>query len=409
METGQRKETDEIKPYKQRTGSVFASWPGLCLLVFFLGLSAYFKADIILIFLFSLFLLSLVGFLWSRSAASGIACQVTVQDPAVFPGEELCVRLDLRNKGRLPLIWAEIYLPLERPGLLDWKNGEPRFVRFPWPDAPGAEKSWEGDAAFQKFTWVRSAGELSCTLCFQAKKRGICRIPALFAQAGDGFGLSVKSTRISGAEDAVLVIYPQIKPIDTGFFFYQGTQYAPDVRGQFEDVTLLKNIRDYQPSDSFKRVNYRLLAKQGKWQVNVYEKQQPKCVAFVLDFASFQYTGDGKTGIYEEPFEQAISLAASCLAALEEKHAATALALPGYAGRDPVLIRNTGGTTEFLLLLADVCYQGGEVFWEEETLRQLPAFYGRPYVICYQTPKIPETLPDFYTIDLSAASQSSLE
>ena len=54
--------------------------------------------------------------------------------------------------------------------------------------------------------------------------------------------------------------------------------------GHSEDMTILKNIRPYQPGDPMKRINWRHLAGSGRMEVNVYEAIMPGgiCPGFMV-------------------------------------------------------------------------------------------------------------------------------
>lgn len=75
--------------------------------------------------------------------------------------------------------------------------------------------------------------------------------------------------------------------------------------GHSEDMTILKNIRPYQPGDPMKRINWRHLAGSGRMEVNVYEAIMPG--AFVLDLWSFRETVV-RTGSQGEEYEEPVLL-----------------------------------------------------------------------------------------------------
>jgi hypothetical protein len=58
-------------------------------------------------------------------------------------------------------------------------------------------------------------------------------------------------------------------------------------RGEVEDVTLLRGVRDYAPTDSWKRIDWRMAARCDTLQTKLYEKIRPCGILFVFDVQSY--------------------------------------------------------------------------------------------------------------------------
>jgi uncharacterized protein (DUF58 family) len=293
----------------------------------------------------------------------------------------------------LPLVWAKVRIP----AFVTWEKGQEH-------DEDGI---WESC----KFVWVRAKEEISCDLDFPTKSRGVFELSQLQLISGDGIGLCVKQKMQPLRPPEAVVVFPVVKPVRTDYFQYEGIRMSRREAGGMEDVTLLKNIRKYEPTDSFKQINYRILAKQNEWYVNQYETIRPKSICMLLDFGSFWaqpekiVTAPGEQlevpRCHREELERAISLVASALTAFYEQQIHSALLLQGYASQPQVMADSTTSLEEKLTLLAQISYQGEECRWEAEKLLSLQAFYGQRYIVCYGSTTLPEAVTQYHLIDIT--------
>ena len=372
---------------KQSSGSLFLSIPGLIILAICLVFSLYFKATIIGTFLLLFLILCAIAFLWSRKVAKQLVVDARAVTASSFPDNEIQLEVTLDNAGGMAAIWTDAYLPVEHPELVLPQNGDYAQIDMPAPQ-------WAGKALHQKFTWVSGYQKLACKLTLTAKKRGILTIPHIYLHTGDGFGIGSSRCGNPPKSDCTVVIYPKLYPVNLQQLLLKGSTMNPGKRGQYEDVTLLKNIRPYQYGDNFKRINWRMLAKQQDVLVNLYEQITPESIFFLLDLGSFSYQIHRPGGndnemmdcVHEEQMELAISLAASCIAALSEQGVACGLIIPGYGTISPEFFygeTNAHRLEEILLLFAKISYTGGAVSWPGEQLEQLTSGMGKSYVITY--------------------------
>lgn len=380
----------ENKNVTQSGGSNFATIPGLLILLFFLILSFYFKANIISAFLLLFTILCLISFLWSKSASGHLTGEIDRITPGAFPDDKLQISLKVSNTGRLTAVWTDIYLPFPPKTLAVPLNGPLKYVEMKQPD-------WTGNALQQRFVWLKGNQELTCILELHAQRRGILSFDRIYVQTGDGFGIGTNRRAEFFPKEIHAYIYPKIYPVNLQSLLLQGTNMDTGKRGEYEDVTLLKNIRSYAYGDSFKHINWRMLAKQDALQVNMYEKITPESITFLLDLKSFETTrpkaggADHETEVCtrEESLELAISLAASCILRLCEQGVSCGLMLPGYddapAQFCPPGQRSLGAET-MLMMLTEIHYEGGQVHWHTDDLNRLDASSGQAYVIMYESP-----------------------
>lgn len=370
---------------RQSTGSLFLSIPGLIILAVCLIVSLYLKATIISTFLLLFLILCIIAFMWSRKVAKQLSADVKAITASVFPEEDIRLELKLNNAGTLAAIWTDAYLPISRPELVAPQNGD-------YADIEMTQPQWTGKALHQKFTWVSGYQQLSCRLTVTAKRRGILDIHHIYLNTGDGFGIGTSRCGNPPKGDCTVIIYPKLYPVNLQQLLLKGSAMNPGKRGQYEDVTLLKNIRPYQHGDNFKRINWRMLAKQREVMVNLYEQITPESIFFLLDLESFSFRQHRPGGndedmmdcVHEENMELAISLIASCITALSDQGVACGLIIPGYDSAAPEFFygeSNSHRLEEILLILAKISYTGGKVNWPGEQLEHLTSGMGKSYII----------------------------
>lgn len=375
----------ENKSTRQSTGSLFLSIPGLIILVAILCVSFYFRATIISAFILLFLILCVIAFFWSRKVAKQLQAEVRSLTGSCFPGDEIALELKLDNKGSLAAIWTDAYLPIHKPSLATPQNGDYSQIEMTAPE-------WSGLALHQKFTWVSGYQQLTCKLNLTANRRGILHTDYIYLNTGDGFGIGTSRCGNAPKGDCTVVIFPKLYPVNMQNLLLKGSTMNAGKRGQYEDVTLLKNIRPYQHGDNFKRINWRMLAKQQETMVNLYEQITPESIFFLLDLGSFSYQQHRPGGndddmmdcVHEEEMELAISVVASCITALSEQGVACGLIIPGYGEMAPEFFygeSNSLRLEETLLMLAKISYEGGKCDWPGEHLSYLTSGMGKSYVI----------------------------
>ncbi len=144
-------------------------------------------------------------------------------------------------------------------------------------------------------------------------RRGVYRQEAFGIQTRFPFGFLQKTRKVdSGME---LVVYPRVEPTEE---FYE---VLPLVSGELESFARgrghdLYSIRDYQPTDSARFVDWKASAKTRTLKVREFTREDERRVMLVLD-PSLDPRADGSSGASparaNEKFERAVTLCA-CLA-----------------------------------------------------------------------------------------------
>lgn len=368
--------------------SIFASLPGLALLLGLVIAAAYFGATIIAAFLLLILLLCASACLWSRSVLGKTSVSIADGQTACHAGDVLPLTLQIRSRSFFPLIWLDVILPFGETAILRREE-----------DAPGQTFTFITDKPFyglrERFVWLLWQQEITCEESLIALRRGVVTLSRACLQAGDGLGMAAFH-RYAGLEHPVrLVIYPRIMRVDVTPFLRLITDAEAGARGQTEDITLLKSSRPYQHGDSMKRINWRYLAMTGRMEVNQYETITPGCITFFLDLYSFRYIEtyttasdykETRIAMHENQLEDMLSLIASCIRALHERGLRFALVIPGYAGKDPVLIKPSGSDSAYdqaMEALAEIDYRGESILLPGDDIRRMRRKLGSIHLCSY--------------------------
>ena len=334
--------------------SNFVTAAGLAVLAAMALFAAYLGIGALFALLFGIFLVCLVSLLWTRYSLGKLDLQLAEYEVCGFPGDDLNAAVNVKNNKMLPVVWLRAAFPLDKDACV---------------------AACEDPAVF---SWVMPHQQLSWSDPYKALRRGVTEIPAAELSSGDGFGLSDASKAIPLPQTLRFVVYPALIDIDVSFLLRKLTELESSKSGLYTDQTLLKSVRDITPSDSFRDINWRLLAREGKLQVNVKEKLETRRICFVLDLKSYSYDKQvetqGGTVIEhhaDEHLERSLSAVASAVCALSEKGVLCSLAVPGYTvkAKDEklpeqrpafvVCCEEADDTSCILTALAEIDYDGG--------------------------------------------------
>jgi len=216
-----------------------------------------FAISVLYLFLGAYFL----GKWWGGKALTNVTCQ-RYFDPYTFLGEEVTVRLVVRNKGWLPIAWLRLYesLPVE----LTIPNAVNQVITL------GA----------------RSQSIVMYSL--HARKRGYYPIGPLFTSTGDILGLSREQQKQGDIDH--LIVYPKIITLTRPRFHShspQGTLRSN--QPLFEDPSRVLSKRDYVAGDSLRRVDWKASATVGRLQVKQFEPSIALETAIFLDLNISDY------------------------------------------------------------------------------------------------------------------------
>ncbi|MCL6429742.1 MAG: DUF58 domain-containing protein [Anaerolineae bacterium] len=242
-----------------------------------------------------------LGRWWAQRAARAVAYRREYPE-RVFWGERPVVRLELWNRGYLPVLWLRVHdsLPIEL--------SSPNF--------------------YHRVLSLLPRERMLLSYQLDCRRRGYYRLGPLSLEAGDLLG----TTRISLSHDdaATMVVYPRIIPL-AGLGLPSRTPYGSMRSKQriFEDPSRVLGVRDYVPGDSLRHVAWKTSAILGRLQVKRYQPAIALDTTILLNLDRADYS---HMRVYVAS-ELAIVLAASLANWLVEHRQAVGLCTNG---RDPL-------------------------------------------------------------------------
>ena len=361
--------------------SSFATVGGLCILAVLILISAYFDYSALEAFLTALLLLGLAAFLWARFSLRRIEISVDGEDCRAFPGQTARISAGLRNGKLLPLIRLDLAFPAGNSCIA--------------PDDDGLQDE-DGSAASDKelcaaFLWVMPWQTIQWQQSAKAVARGVCRIDTVRLASGDGFGLCTREETIPLSGGFRYIIYPRLRKVDVSPIINRLSEMEAARNGFYTDRTLLLGTRDYRPGDSFKDINWRMMARQDELQTNIHEQLAMRRVCFIPELQSFTYKGEVEVGrekqmvtlLHKDEFENALSLIASLIDALDRKEVICSLVIPGYGERQARLVipeSRRDQVVQLFTALAEIDYENEETFFPVDEISAQRHRLGQIYM-----------------------------
>ncbi len=185
----------------------------------------------------------IISLFWTRQSARNIACERKFEKRA-FWGEEVTVRLEIRNKSWLPIPWMLLYESL------------------PVQLAAGS--------SIRRVLSLGPHGRTEIVYKLGAYKRGYYPVGPVTTKLGDTLGLA-EIQEIQEQSDFITV-YPHILSLHNARLPSRsplGT--LRHTRPIFEDPARVRGKREYMTSDSLRRVDWKATASTGRLQVKLFE------------------------------------------------------------------------------------------------------------------------------------------
>lgn len=232
--------------------------------------------------------------LWSRIALAEVVYRRTLSEHRVFVGETVEATLIIENRKTLPVPWMELRETLPR--------GMPVLnVRT----SPG---SIPGSQVLERATSLGRQDHLEWPLTLQAVRRGYYRIGPTRLKSGDLFGFFECEEEVGRPVDGI-VVYPLTYPLpDLGL---DSARPFGEHRGGnriHEDPSRVIGVRDYQPGDAMKRIDWYATARVGRLQARLYEPSREQSVIIALNIPTFELTWQGSDPVL---LERGVAVAAS--------------------------------------------------------------------------------------------------
>lgn len=281
-------------------------------LIILLIIALFSRVDLFFYLLYALFGIVVLGRLWASRALKAVTVR-RVHADRVFQGETVGVRLEVNNRGWLPVLWMRLH------DMVPATLGTPGLFRQAVSLAPHERL------------------ELAYTL--SANRRGYYQLGPLVAHSGDLLGSATCQADpllLDKDGGGFVIVYPRIVPLrDLGFPSQSPFGTLPSREQIFEDPTRIRGVRDYQRGDSLRRIDWKTSARTGTLQVKRYEPAIALETAIFLNLDASDYAIARRS----TATELGIVVAASLAAHLVEKRQAVGLITNGsdpLAGGAPV-------------------------------------------------------------------------
>lgn len=289
---------------------------------------------------------------------SGVASAVNLKGveldlslPAhVFAGQSVAARVMLRVRRHLmPLFSASIVPPKPERGGKRWKL---RRTMFEYPRPDSGKKPWVRwpDIALEQSDVTAPPPAIFKEQVYfpyiPAKESGSADVELHFDRRGryvqNGFGLATrfpfsflkKTRRIPLTRE--VIVFPSVQPTDEFF------EVLPMITGEFETYMRgrgydLYRIREYEPEDSARHVDWKSTARSGSLKVREFTREDERKLRIVFDNPAPETVND-------QQYERGVALAASLAWHFAEENTELTFAAPGY--------RSNGEVFDFLKYLA---------------------------------------------------------
>jgi len=270
-------------------------------LIVLLAVAFFTGADFFFYLLYALFGTYVLSRLWARRALNAVALERR-HDARVFSGETFPVEIRMENRGWLPVLWMRL------------------SDIVPSTLSPGT--------SFRQVISLNPHERQARTYHLNGRRRGYYRLGPLVSLGGDLLGTTQYEVRQQ--EDDFVIVYPRIVALrDLGFPSLSPFGNLPSRARLFEDPSRIRGVRDYQPGDSPRRMDWKTSARLGNLQVRRFEPAIALETAIFLNMDGAAYPQDCR---FEAP-ELGVVIAASAAVHLVGKRQAVGLACNG---RDPL-------------------------------------------------------------------------
>jgi len=291
--------TDDAQPLR---GAVIFSEQSIWFLLAVTVLAAAFRLQSLAFLAAILALVWLVSRLWANLAPHHITVEEKGTARRVFPGEEITSRLTVTNAKWLPAPWLEISRSL---------MGGLRCL-------PGSPYRRRNDRLVCRVGWLAGWQEASWQVHWRASRRGVYRAQPSFLRAGDPSSFFYREMPLPDTEGELLV-YPRLfslPEVAPGWQQSLGDQRCVDFR--FADPLLVAGLRDYQPGDPLRRINWVASTRTGSLKANIWEGSAQVLSFVCLETSSLNASPwDSSTG--DLAFELLVSAAASMICRLADR------------------------------------------------------------------------------------------
>jgi hypothetical protein len=246
---------------------------------------------ILFIFLIVFIIYKLQGIMYIENCMKNLSVHMYFKLIGIFEGEKTEFVEVFYNKKLLPLWWVGANFKISR------------HINFKDDQRDNEAK----DNYRKELLFLNAYERVTKKVEITGSKRGYYTVEQLELNSGDLFGLH-KAIR-TYSSDAELYVYPKlISTMELDILYKKMSGEIITKRHILEDPFQLRGIREYQPYDSLKQVNWKATAKSGQLMVNQYNFSASQEVIIFVNVEKFNAWDR------ERLIEESISLAASLAA-----------------------------------------------------------------------------------------------
>ena len=220
-----------------------------------------------------IFMVCLIGILflfqhkyWERIWNDGLKVDLRFSSPELTVGENGTLRITVENDKKIPLPILMVKFQTDKHLMFGNEKGNATTDQFYHNDI------------FQ----VGAGERVTRDLTFHGIRRGYFKINNVDLMSGD----ILLSGQFYNSFQPNESVYVLPKPLDSNAFHMIIQQIGGELltrRNLYEDPFELRGIREYQPFDSMKSINWKATAKTGQFMVNQKAYTAPKSVRIFLN------------------------------------------------------------------------------------------------------------------------------
>jgi uncharacterized protein (DUF58 family) len=270
-------------------------------LIVLIAVAFFTKVDAFFYLLYTLFGIYVLGRLWARRSLAAVSLQ-RHYDHRVFLGQAFAVDVEVGNRSWLPVLWLRL--------------------------SDTVPTDLTAGAAFRRVVSLLPRERLNLSYTLTGRRRGYYQIGPFGTVGGDLLGTATYQAQ--GTDQDFVIVYPKIVALrDLGFPSQSPFGILPSRDRIFEDPTRIQGVREYQPGDSLRRMDWKTSARVGTLQVRRYEPAISLETAIFLNLDAAAYPRRERY----MATELGIVIAASVAVHVVEKRQAVGIATNG---RDPL-------------------------------------------------------------------------
>jgi uncharacterized protein (DUF58 family) len=254
--------------------------------------------------------------LWSHWSPRNLKADRSLPENRAFVGEKLEVRHHVENRKALPIARMELtdHIPVALPA-----KGRPASAGdlkvYPL-------KRVASVGAYQRLNWSE---DLSCT------QRGYHPLGPLSVKTADLFGFYPRMR--DEWPPGRVIVYPPVVSLEG--LQLPGIRPFGETRGGeriFEDPLRVAGVRDYQPGDPLRRVDWKATARRQRLQSRILEPSSTRHLYVVVNIDTLEHSWEG---FLPEHLERIVTASASlALMAHDERFAVGLLANGSFPESD---------------------------------------------------------------------------